>query len=409
MRNIFLFCLLCLAACQSIPAPKGIAAHYKPQLPEPALATIRVNTFISYDSLFGRFTHVGQQLISAPESSTLGFPYSGKLDQKIRYQVDSPTRLQVMLPMQWEAKPQFAGISAGTLAAKSIVGVNLQLSGKTLATYRIEDLQLKNQWTDKPVVKVMGFPVQVSGLVDQVVVSKLPSLSTDLAKQLNLWLAPTQVSTFFKSGIILPTGIQAVPLAFDVHDLTFMPTGIQGKLLVQSRIQIGLKTKSPVITPVYSPLVLADNQMTFGVYMSLDEIRTMLAVQLKTDVSQIALKVNEKMQDFECAVSERGSERMRIHFIPVLIEDNAIGIQVNSIELGSLGLMKSMFSTSIKRKIVRGIHGQRMKTDQLLSRLPNDFQGIQGTNLRIRLESIYYSQDMVQVLGKLAGDWTLRK
>jgi hypothetical protein len=92
-----------------------------------------------------------------------------------------------------------------------------------------------------------------------------------------------------------------------------------------------------------------------------------------------------------------------------LIEDNAIGIQVTSIELGSLGLMKSMFSTSIKRKIVRGIHGQRMKTDQLLSRLPNDFQGIQGTNLRIRLESIYYSQDMVQVLGKLAGDWTLRK
>ncbi len=409
MRNIFFFCLLFLAACQTIPAPKGIAAHYKTQLQEPALGTIRVNTFISYDSLFGRFARVGQQLISAPESSTIGFPYSGKLANKLRYQVDNPTRLQVMLPMQWEARPQLAGISAGTVSAKSIVSVNLQLSGRTLASYRIEDLRLKNQWTEKPVVKVMGFPVQVGGLVDQVVVSKLPTLSMDLKTQLNQWLVPNQVSSLFNSGIALPGGIVADPLAFDVHDLAFLPTGLQGNLLVQSRLHVGSTLKSSLVRPVYLPLVLADNQMTFGVYLTLDEIRTMLAAQLKTDVSQIDLKVNEKMQDFECGVSDRGSVRMRIHFIPVLIDDKSIGIQVNSIELGSLGLMKSIFSGSIKRKIVRGIHSQRMKTDQLISRLPTDFQGIQATNLRIRLDSIYYSKDMVQVLGKLAGDWTLRK
>jgi hypothetical protein len=100
---------------------------------------------------------------------------------------------------------------------------------------------------------------------------------------------------------------------------------------------------------------------------------------------------------------------MRIHFVPILMEDNSIGIQVNSMELGSLGLMKSIFSKSIKRKIMNGIHGQRMRTDQLVSRLPMNFQGIQGANIDVRLESIHYSQDTVLVLGSIIGDWTLRK
>ena len=100
---------------------------------------------------------------------------------------------------------------------------------------------------------------------------------------------------------------------------------------------------------------------------------------------------------------------MRIHFVPVLLEDNAIGIQVNSMELSSLGLMKSLFSKSIKRKITNGIHAQRMRSDQLVSRLPTDFQGVQGANIRVRLESIHYSLDTVLVLGSISGDWTLRK
>jgi hypothetical protein len=143
--------------------------------------------------------------------------------------------------------------------------------------------------------------------------------------------------------------------------------------------------------------------------MTLDEIRGMVASQLKSDVSQVALKINPQNQEFECEVIDRNASRMRIHFVPVLMEDNAIGIQVNSMELGSLGLMKSIFSKSITRKITNSIHGQRMRNDQLVSRLPTNFQGIQAANIGVRLESIHYSQDTVLVLGRITGDWTLRK
>jgi hypothetical protein len=409
MRYIFLFLVLFVAACKTIPQPKGVAAQFETQFSEPALSTIRVKTFISYDSLFGRFLRVGQRVISANESSSLGFPYSGTLEQSVRYRLIGANQLQVVFPMKWEAKPQIAGISAGVLSAKSMAAISLHLQGRSFGNYQIDDVQLNNQWTEKPSVKVLGFPVQVGGVVDQLLIPKYPVLALELKSQLNQWILPDQMNSIFGSGILLPKGLNMSSLALDLHDLQFAQHGLQGDLVIQTRLQVGVNLAARSIKPMIKPLSAVDNSVAFGVYITLDEIRGMLASQLKTDISQVALKINPQNQEFECEVVDRNASRMRIYFVPILIEDNSIGIQVNSMELGSLGLMKSLFSKSIKRKITNGIHAQRMRTDPLVSRLPTDFQGIQGANIRVRLESIHYSKDTVLVLGRLSGDWTLRK
>ncbi len=409
MRYFFLFLVLFVAGCKSIPQPKGVVAQYKSQLSEPALSTIRVKTFISYDSLFGRFLRVGQRVISANETSSLGFPYSGTLEQSIRYKLIGANQLQVVFPMKWEAKPQIAGISAGVLNAKSIAGISLHLQGKSFGNYQIDDVQLNNQWTEKPSVKVLGFPVQVGGVVDQLLIPKYPLLASELKSQLNQWIHPDKLNSIFGSGILLPQGLNMSSLAVDLHDLQFAQLGLQGDLVIQTRLQVGANLAARSVKPIIKPLNVVDNSVAFGVYMTLDEIRGMLASQLKTDISQVALKINSQQQEFECEVVDRNASRMRIHFVPVLMEDDAIGIQVNSMELGSMGLIKSLFSNSIKRKITNSIHGQRMRADQLVSRLPTDFQGVQGANIRMHLESIHYTQDTVLVLGRISGDWTLRK
>jgi hypothetical protein len=409
MRYFSLFLVLFVGACKSIPQPKGVAAQFKPQLSEPALSTIRVKTFISYDSLFGRFLRIGQRVISANESSSLGFPYSGTLDQSVRYKLIGANQLQVVFPMKWEAKSQIAGISAGVLSAKSMTGISLHLQGRSFGNYEIDDVQLNNQWTEKPSVKVLGFPVQVAGVVDQLLIPKYPILASEVKSQLNQWILSDKMNSIFGAGISLPKGLNIGSLVVDLHNLQFAQLGLQGDLVIQTRLQLGSNLAAQTIKPKVKPLTAVDNSLAFGVYISLDEIRGMVASQLKTDVSQVALLINPQNQEFDCEVVDRNASRMRIHFVPILMEDNSIGIQVNSMELGSLGLMKSIFSKSIKRKIMNGIHAQRMRTDQLVSRLPMNFRGIQGANVNVRLESIYYSQDTVLVLGSIIGDWTLRK
>ena len=100
---------------------------------------------------------------------------------------------------------------------------------------------------------------------------------------------------------------------------------------------------------------------------------------------------------------------MKIRFVPILIESNAIGIQVQEIKLEDLGLWKSIVKHNILRRIRSGIYNQRLTADQMRSRIPSQIQGLTYSKLDIVFESIQYSLDSIQVLGRVSGDWTLRK
>ncbi len=409
MRYIFILLVFLVAACKTIPQPKGVSAQYKTQLSEPALSTVRIKTFISYDSLFGRFLRVGQRLIAANESSSLGFPYSGTLDQSVRFRLLGANQLQVVFPMKWEAKPQIAGISAGTISAKSMTAISIHLQGRSLGNYQIDDVQLSNQWTEKPSVKVLGFPVQVGGVVDQLIIPKYPSLASELKSQLNQWIVPAKLNSIWGSGISLPKGLGIGPLAVDLHDLQFAQLGLQGDLVIQTNVVVGSGIAVRPINPSIQSLSVVENALTFGVYFTLDEIRGMLASQLKTDVSQISLQLSPDRQLFVCRMEGKGKPSLMIRFIPILMDASTIGIQVQELVLDHLGFWKSFVKSNITRRVIGGIHSQRMTTEQMRYRIPSQIQGLSLSNLNLSLESINYSLETIQVVGRLTGDWTLRK
>jgi hypothetical protein len=408
MRYSIVFLLLLFISCKSIPEPKGTAAQYTSTLPEPQLSTIRIKTFIGYDSLFNRFLQVGQTIIKTTETNAMGFPYSGTLDQRVRYRLMDQDRLQVVFPMKWEAKPQLAGFSAGTLSAKSAVGITIHLQGKSVSNYQFDELHLSNQWIDKPSIKVLGFPVQVGTLVDQILLPKLPQLSNDLKSQLNQFVRPDQLSNAFLTGFLTPVGLNLDPFAIDFQDLRLLTAGLSGDLLIQTRLVVGKDFLPKSIIPSFKPLSSIDNSVTYAVNLTLEEIREMVAIQLKTNVSTIFLELSAGKQEFVCRVLGR-RPAISFRFSPILLDDSTIGIKVHGLDLDNLGLFKSMFRAPIKRRIIGGIHSQRMTSEQLLLKVPTQFQGLQITNRKLLFHAINYSDDRIQVLGKLSGDWTLRK
>jgi hypothetical protein len=311
--------------------------------------------------------------------------------------------------MKWEAKPQIAGISAGTISAKSVAGISFQLKGKSLGNYQFDDVQLTNQWTEKPSVNVLGFPVQVGAMVDQLIIPKYPSLASELKNQLNQWIAPDKLNSIWGSGIQLPAGFNIGSLGVDLQNLQIEQHGLQGDLVIQSRLILGSGLAAKTIKPVMMPLKVVDNSLAFGVYFTLDEIRGMLASQLKTDLAQISLALSQDKQSFACRMEGKGKPSMKLRFVPILIDSSAIGIQVQELELEGLGFWKSIFKNNINRRVVAGIHSQRMTTDQMRYRIPSQIQGLSYSNLNLSLDSINYSVDSIQVLGRIWADWTLRK
>jgi hypothetical protein len=185
--------------------------------------------------------------------------------------------------------------------------------------------------------------------------------------------------------------------------------GIEADLMLQSRLSFGKDLQGSIIQPRIKQLPNVGNTLNFAVNYSMQEIRMMLANQLKTDSTAISLILSSNKEDFLCQVKAVGKPEMILLFRPILISDSLIGIQVRSISLAKLGLWKGLFASSIKQRIVRNIHAQRMNTDQLLIRMPRDFQGLHVANPRLSFERIYYSDDSIRLLGKLMGDWTLRK
>ena len=409
MRYIFIFLLGFLFSCKTVSVPEGVAARYATTLPIPELATIKVKTYINFDSLAQTYFRIGQTVINSQSTNALGFPFTGKLNQRVRFHNLGDNRLQILAPINWEAKPEIAGISAGLMVAKSTVGMEIQLLGQSLINYRIDDLILSNQWIDKPSVKVLGFPVQVGGVVDRLLIPKIPQLATALKGQLNSYLTPKTLENFITKAISTPAGIEVDQLNLDIQNLQIKEAGIEADLLFQSRLSFGQNLRGSIIQPRIKQLPNVGNTLNFGVNYSMQEIRMMLANQLKTDSSFISLVLSLDKEDFICQVKAVGKPEIILFFRPILISDSSIGIQVRSLSLAKLGFWKGLFATSVKQRIVRNIHAQRMHTDQLLSRMPLALQGLHLANPHLTFDHIFYSDDSIRLLGKLSGDWTLRK
>jgi hypothetical protein len=409
MRYIFIFLLGFLFSCKTVSVPEGVAARYATTLPIPELATIKVKTYINFDSLAQTYFRIGQTVINSQSTNALGFPFMGKLNQRVRFHNLGDNCLQILAPINWEAKPEIAGISAGLMVAKSTVGMEIQLLGQSLINYRIDDLILSNQWIDKPSVKVLGFPVQVGGVVDRLLIPKIPQLATALKGQLNSYLTPKTLENFISKAISTPAGIEVDQLNLDIQNLQIKEAGIEADFLLQSRLSFGQNLRGSIIQPRIKQLPNVGNTLNFGVNYSMQEIRMMLANQLKTDFSFISLVLSLDKKDFICQVKAVGKPEIILFFRPILISDSSIGIQVRSLSLAKLGFWKGLFATSVKQRIVRNIHAQRMHSDQLLSRMPMALQGLHLANPHLTFDHIFYSDDSIRLLGKLSGDWTLRK
>jgi hypothetical protein len=234
-------------------------------------------------------------------------------------------------------------------------------------------------------------------------------LATALKGQLNSYLTPKTLENFITKAISTPAGIEVDQLNLDIQNLQIKEAGIEADLLFQSRLSFGQNLRGSIIQPRIKQLPNVGNTLNFGVNYSMQEIRMMLANQLKTDSSFISLVLSLDKEDFICQVKAVGKPEIILFFRPILISDSSIGIQVRSLSLAKLGFWKGLFATSVKQRIVRNIHAQRMHTDQLLSRMPLALQGLHLANPHLTFDHIFYSDDSIRLLGKLSGDWTLRK
>ena len=282
-------------------------------------------------------------------------------------------------------------------------------------TLQIREVNYDYSWLQKPSVKVLGFPVNVSGVVDQLFNQKKPLVISQMQQSLNASIKttvtkPLLFQRFFSDA---PTGYQIEPVpnsAFDVRNLEFTSDGVKGQLRYFGglRIKSGEPIKSPILIPIKDlSSVVSTSFLPFQYQLSGPEIVAFFKEgnpKLKGDAS---LSLGSSGLIFKLEKFKGKTSRVEVQFDFVLYPDQSLGIQINHSRLSGLGFPTSLFTNKIQRKLQAQASNFRYQPSQLLKRLPSSISLQKGSALRF--QKVYFDSSSVLIEGAFEGNWSLAK
>ena len=418
MRIYLFFLLVFLSSCAKSVLPVQIAdkSVYVDRFPaiKPGLTTIDFS--LSYDSLLALSQLKAGSLLyqNSSASSAIDFPLDVRLLAPIQLKALQKDHISLSLSVRMSAKPELAGISAGLVTGDLAMQVQLKLNLANLSSLQVKEVAYGYEWIQKPSVKVMGFPVNVSGLVDQLLNQKKALILAQMQEQLNASIRNTVSKPFSLQSLISesPAGYRFEPAAtsaLDLRNLSFEQTGIKGQLRYFGGFKVvsGQDNVKPFFIPVKDLPGVATPTLPFQFQMTgpelIDQIKS-----FNTSLKGVGSFVFQKEGlGFQLVQFKGKSSKLEVDFDFVIYPDNSVGIQLKETRLQGLSFPASLFKSNIQRKLQAQSSAFRFKPSLILSRLPSSIT--LAKNGRVRFQKIYFDSSSVLIEGAFEGNWSLAK
>ena len=418
MRIYLFFLLVFLSSCAKTILPVQMAEKsvYVDRFPalKPGLTTIDFS--LSFDSLLALSQLKAGSVLyqNSAASSAIDFPLDVRLLAPIQFQALQKDHISLSLPVRMSAKPELAGISAGLVTGDLAMKVQLKLSLANLSSLHVKEVAYDYEWIQKPSVKVMGFPVNVSGVVDQLFNQKKALILAQMQEQLNASIRNIVTKPFSLQSFIpdSPLGYRfepSVTSALDLRDLSFEQTGIKGQLryLGGFKVVSGQNNLKPIFIPVKDLPGVTKPTLPFQFQLSGPE----LIDQIKSTNSSLkgvgSFTFQKEGLGFQLVQFRGKSSKLEVDFDFVIYPDNSVGIQLKDTRLQGLSFPASLFKGKIQRKLSAQAAAFRFKPSQILSRLPSSIT--LAKNGRVRFQKIYFDSSSVLIEGAFEGNWSLAK
>ena len=418
MRIYSFFLLVFLSSCAKTILPVQMAEKsvYVDRFPalKPGLTTIDFS--LSFDSLLALSQLKAGSVLyqNSAASSVIDFPLDVRLLAPIQLQALQKDHISLSLPVRMSAKPELAGISAGLVTGDLAMKVQLKLNLANLSSLHVKEVAYDYEWIQKPSVKVMGFPVNVSGVVDQLFNQKKALILAQMQEQLNASIRNIVTKPFSLQSFIpdSPIGYRfepSVTSALDLRDLSFEQTGIKGQLryLGGFKVVSGQNNLKPIFIPVKDLPGVTKPTLPFQFQLSGPE----LIDQIKSTNSSLkgvgSFTFQKEGLGFQLVQFRGKSSKLEVDFDFVIYPDNSVGIQLKNTRLQGLSFPASLFKGNIQRKLSAQAAAFRFKPSQILSRLPSSIT--LAKNGRVRFQKIYFDSSSVLIEGAFEGNWSLAK
>lgn len=418
MRVYLFFLLFFISSCAKTLVPASVAEKsvYVDRFPAIKSGLTTIDFSLSYDSLFALSQlKTGSVLFqNSSASSIIDFPLDVRLLAPIQLQAIQKDHISLSLPIRMMAKPELAGISAGTVSGDLAMKVQLKWNLASINALQVKEVAYDYQWTQKPLVKVMGFPVNVSGVVDQLLNQKKAMILAQMQEQLNASIKkiatkPFAFQSFFSDS---PSGYRIEPSAssaLDLRDLSFEQSSIKGQLRYMGGFKVvsGQNNLTNLLIPVKDLPGAGKPILPFQFQLSGPELIAALKENNPSWKGNGVLVFQKEGLGFQLAQFKGKSSKLAIDFDFVIYPDNSVGIQVRQSRLQGLSFPASLFKGRIQRKLQSQAAAFRFQSNQILNRLPSSIT--LAKNGRVRFQKIYFDSSSVLFEGAFEGNWSLAK
>ena len=418
MRIYLIFLLVFISSCAKTIAPAMVVdkSVYVERFPviKPGITTMDFS--LSYDSLFAMSQlKVGSVLYqNASESGALGFPLEIRLLAPIQSQAIKKDQISLSLPVRMVAKPELAGISAGTVSGDLAMQLQLKWNLASINALQVKEVSYDYQWIQKPAVKVLGFPVNVSGVVDQLLNQKKSLILGQMQEQLNasiknLVSKPVIFQSFLSDA---PAGYRIEPYgssAVDLRDIRFEQKDIKGQLRYAGGFKVvsGHTNSAPIFIPVRDLPTVGTPTLPFQFQLTGPELLDQIKAANPSLKGQGSFAFQKEGPSFQLTQFRGHSSRLEMDFDFVIYPDNSVGIQVKDSRLQGLSFPASLFKGRIQKKLQEQASVFRFQPKQILSRLPSSIT--LAKNGRFRIQKIYFDSSSLLIEGAFEGNWSLAK
>ncbi|MHA8094037.1 DUF4403 family protein [Aquirufa lenticrescens] len=418
MRIYLLFLLVFISSCAKtiVPAQFAEKSVYVDRFPaiKPGLTTIDFT--LSYDSLFALSQLKPGSVLyqNSAGSSTIDFPIDVRLLAPIQLQAIQKDHINLSLPIRMAAKPELAGISAGTVTGDLALKVQMKWNLASLTSLQVKEVAYEYQWIQKPSVKVMGFPVNVSGVVDQLLNQKKALILAQMQDQLNAAIKKIATKPFAFQSFFMdsPSGYRIEPAAssaLDLRDLSFDQSSIKGQLRYMGGFKVvsGQSNPTTLLIPVKDLPGAGKPILPFQFQLSGPELMAAIKESNPSWKGNGAFVFQKEGLSFQLAQFKGKSSKLAVNFDFVIYPDNSVGIQVKETQLQGLSFPASLFRGRIQKKLQSQAAAFRFQSKQILNRLPSSIT--LANNGRVRFQKIYFDSSSVLFEGAFEGNWSLAK
>ncbi len=397
-------------ACKRIEPLQGTMASFQKQALPIQSKTIRIDFKMSYDSLFS-LTGVqkGSTLFNSEKQPGLDFPLKLDLLNKPQFKLAKADYLQLDLPVQVVAKPNIAGINTGLIQAKANLQLQFKWLWKDINHHQVDDIRLRYSWLAKPEMRVLGFPVSVQGIVDPLIQKSLPDIQTKIGNQISHWLRPTNLSYLINQiPMNYPSDWGNVALEsadIDMKDISLGANDLRGNLFVRTSLLIGDNPMNPSPNR-WVELTAYGNQLPFRVDYSYQRLAKILANSLKVKLGQVSVVADSSTVHVTIRGLVGAQSTVQIRLKPLLLKDGRLAATWSSIELDGVPFYLRGLS---RRKMERGLQSFAWSPESAVSKLNEHVSGLNLSDSKLLISSLYYTQTGIGLLGVIEGNWELKK